>query len=278
MGQLTITRESPAFWRASFDNPPVNVFGAQMIIEMRALLDAAERDPDLVVIVFESANSDYFIAHWDLADDLAALADQPPPVTGQQPFVDVMVRLSRLPVLTISKIRGRARGAGSEFLLATDIRFASRERTLIGQFEMGAGSVPPGGGAPARLPRLVGRGRALEILMGAQDFDGDLAERYGYVNRAVPDADLDEFVTAFAARVSTFDRGAVAEMKGWVDAITLPDDGEFPPQSAAFAARLGGERYRRWAEGAFAAGLQQPGDVEERLGTRSVDFSSHRLN
>ncbi|MEV4538477.1 enoyl-CoA hydratase/isomerase family protein [Asanoa sp. NPDC049518] len=272
MAQLRISKESPSFWRAAFDNPPVNVFGAQLVIEMRALLDAAQNDPDLAVIVFESAIPDYFIAHWDLADDLSLLADQPPPPTGQQPFVDICVRVSKLPVLTISKIRGRARGAGSEFLLATDIRFASRERTLIGQFEMGAGSVPPGGGAPARLPRLVGRGRALEILAGADDFDGDLAERYGYVNRAVPDADLDAFVTAFARRVATFDRRTLAELKGWVDAITLPDDDEFPPQSAAFADRLGGPRYQAWAEHAFAAGLQQPGDLEARLGARSVEY------
>ncbi|GIG88713.1 enoyl-CoA hydratase/isomerase family protein [Plantactinospora endophytica] len=272
MAQVNLTKKSPSFWCVSLDNPPVNVFGAQMVIEMRALLDAAENDPELTVIVFESANPDYFIAHWDLADDLSALADQPPPVTGQQPFVDIMVRLSRLPVLTISKIRGRARGAGSEFLLATDIRFASRERTLIGQFEMGAGSVPPGGGAPARLPRLVGRGRALEILVGAEDFDGDLAERYGYVNRAVPDVQLDEFVTAFASRVATVDRSALADLKGWVNAITLPDDSEFPPQSDSFAARLGTPRYQNWAKSAFAAGLQQSGDLEERLGTRSVEL------
>ncbi|MFK3979231.1 enoyl-CoA hydratase/isomerase family protein [Micromonospora sp. NPDC050397] len=272
MTQLNITKESPSFWRVSFDNPPVNVFGGQMIIEMRALLDAAEKDPDLTVIVFESANPDYFIAHWDLADDLSVLADQPAPVTGQQPFVDILVRLSRLPVLSVSKIRGRARGAGSEFLLATDVRFASRERTLIGQFEMGAGSVPPGGGAPARLPRLVGRGRALEILAGAEDFDGDLAERYGYVNRAVPDAELDAFVTAFANRVAKLDRATLGELKGWVDALTLPDESEFPPQSAAFATRLAGPRYRDWAKGAFGAGLQQPGDLEERLGTRAVEF------
>ncbi|MGW4465957.1 enoyl-CoA hydratase/isomerase family protein [Micromonospora sp. NPDC004704] len=271
MAQINITKESPSYWRASLDNPPINLFGGQMIVEMRALLDAAENDPELTVIVFESANPDYFIAHWDLADDLSVLADQPPPVTGQQPFIDIMVRLSKLPVVTISKIRGRARGAGSEFLLATDIRFASRERTLIGQFEMSTG-VPPGGGAPARLPRLVGRGRALEILVGAEDFDGDLAERYGYVNRAVPEAELDGFVTAFATRVAKFDRGALAEMKGWVNAITLPDDNEFPPQSATFAARLGSARAQSWTSGAFAAGLQQSGDLEERLGTRSVEF------
>ncbi len=272
VAQINITHESPSFWRVSLENPPINVFGAQAVVEMRALLDAAENDDALTVIVFESANPDYFIAHWDLADDLSRLAGEPPPVTGQQPFVDVMVRLSRLPVLTVSKIRGRARGAGSEFVLATDIRFASRERTLIGQFEMGAGSVPPGGGAPARLPRLVGRGRALEILVGAEDFDGDLAERYGYVNRAVPDAELDQFVTEFATRVAAFDPAAVAEMKSWVDATTLPDESEFPPQSAAFAERLGGPRYQSWADHAFAAGLQRPGDLEERLGTRSVEF------
>jgi enoyl-CoA hydratase/carnithine racemase len=272
VAQLSVTKESPSFWRVSFDNPPVNLYDAQTIIETRALIDAAENDSALTVIVFESANPDYFIAHWDLTDDLARLADQPPPVTGQHPFIDVLVRLSKLPVLTISKIRGRARGAGSEFLLATDVRFASRERTLIGQFEMGAGSVPPGGGAPARLPRLVGRGRALEILMGADDFDGDLAERYGYVNRAVPDADLDEFVTAFANRVARADRATLAEMKAWVDALTLPDDREYPPQAEAFAARLATPRVQSWAGSAFAAGLQQPGDLEERLGTRSFEF------
>ncbi|HEV7708842.1 MAG TPA: enoyl-CoA hydratase/isomerase family protein [Asanoa sp.] len=272
MTQLDITRESPSFWRVSFNNPPLNLFDAQTIIEARALLDAAGNDPELTVIVFESANPDYFIAHWDLTEDLARLADQPPPVTGQHPFIDILVRLSKLPVLTISKIRGRARGAGSEFLLATDVRFASREGTLIGQFEMGAGSVPPGGGAPARLPRLVGRARALEILVGADDFDGDLAERYGYVNRAVPDAELDEFVTAFASRVARADRATLAEMKSWVDAITLPDEGEFPPQAAAFAARLATPRVQSWAGEAFAAGLQQPGDLEERLGSRSVEF------
>ncbi|GIF49185.1 enoyl-CoA hydratase [Asanoa ferruginea] len=272
MAQLNVSKESPSFWRVSFDNPPVNLFDAQTIIETRALIDAAEKDPALTVIVFESANPDYFIAHWDLNEDLARLADQPPPVTGQHPFIDILVRLSKLPVLTISKIRGRARGAGSEFLLATDVRFASRERTLIGQFEMGAGSVPPGGGAPARLPRLVGRGRALEILAGADDFDGDLAERYGYVNRAVPDAELDDFVTAFANRVARADRATLAELKAWVDALTLPDEREYPPQAAAFAARLATPRVQSWAAATFAAGLQQPGDLEERLGTRAFEF------
>jgi len=263
--QLTITKPSPSLWRVSFDNPPVNVVSSQMIIEMRALIDAAERDPDLTVILFESANPDYFLAHWDLTDDGSRMASEPPPVTGQQPLVDVLIRLSKLPVITISALRGRARGAGSEFLLATDIRFASRERAVIGQFEMGTGTAP-GGGAPARLPRLVGRGRALEILAGAGDFDGDLAERYGYVNRAIPDADFDDFVTAFATRVAGLHRPAIAQMKGWVDAITLPDDSEFPPQSDAFTAALATPLLQGWISRAFDQGLQQPGPLEERLG------------
>ncbi|MEV0035634.1 enoyl-CoA hydratase/isomerase family protein [Streptomyces sp. NPDC050804] len=270
MNHFTITKPSSSLWRVSFDNPPVNVFSSQTIIELRTLVDAAETDPDLTVILFESANPDYFCAHWDLTDDTSSLASEPPPVTGQQAFVDVLIRLSKLPVISISAIRGRARGAGSEFLLATDIRFASRERALIGQFEMTTG-VAPGGGAVSRLPRLVGRGRALEILAGAEDFDGDLAERYGYVNRSVPDAEFDEFINSFAHRVAGTDRGAVAEMKGWVNEMTLPDDQEFRPQSDAFFARVAGPEVSGWITRAFEQGLQQPGDLEERLGTRGFE-------
>ncbi|PZF62129.1 enoyl-CoA hydratase/isomerase family protein [Curtobacterium sp. MCBD17_034] len=271
MTQISLIKTSPSLWRATFHNPPVNLVDAHTIIDLRQLIDAAEADPELAVIVFDSADPDYFLAHWDLTDDLSALADQPSPsIVGQQPYNDVLIRLSKLPVLTVSLIRGRARGAGSEFVLATDVRFASRERAVLGQFEMAAGSVAPGGGAPARLPRLVGRGRALEILAGADDFDADTAERYGYVNRALPDAELDGFVTRFAERVSSFDPKAIGEMKGWIDTITLPDDAEFPPQAHAFEARVAGPRVRGWAERAIAAGLQQPGELEERLGTLAV--------
>ncbi|QIQ06079.1 enoyl-CoA hydratase/isomerase family protein [Streptomyces liangshanensis] len=270
MNHLTLTKPSPSMWRVSFDNPPVNVISSRTIVELRALVDAAEADPDLTVIVFESANPDFFSAHWDLTDDTSSLASEPPPVTGQQAFVDVLIRLSKLPVISISSIRGRARGAGSEFLLATDIRFASRERALLGQFEMTTG-LAPGGGAVSRLPRLVGRARALEILAGADDFDGDLAERYGYVNRSVPDAELDGFVDTFARRVAAADRDAVAELKGWVNEMTLPEDQEFRPQSDAFFARAAGPKVSGWIGRAFERGLQQPGDLENRLGTRGFE-------
>jgi enoyl-CoA hydratase/carnithine racemase len=167
---------------------------------------------------------------------------------------------------TNSSIRGRARGAGSEFVIATDIRFASREKAVVGQFEIGVGAIP--GGAPAsRLPALVGRGRALEILFGACDFDGDLAERYGYVNRALPDAELDGFVEAFAYRVSRFDIQTIRDIKRFVNLATLRPDAELAGQMNAFWAAVGRPAAGSALEQLFAAGLQQRSDVEYNLGT-----------
>jgi enoyl-CoA hydratase/carnithine racemase len=145
------------------------------------------------VIVFDSADPEFFLAHWDVAADPTLIDALPPGPTGMHPWLDVLVRLSRLPPVTIAALRGRARGEGSEFALVTDIRFASGERAILGQFELGAGAVPSGGPA-SRLPRLVGRGRALEILISADDYDADLADRYGYVNRAIPDEQFAGFV------------------------------------------------------------------------------------
>ncbi|GHD42384.1 enoyl-CoA hydratase/isomerase family protein [Streptomyces galbus] len=265
MTQISIVKLTPALWRVRFDNQPINLIDSQTVVELRAIVEAAEADPEVAVILFESANPDYFLAHWDLADDGALQASLPPGSTGQHPWLDVLIRISKLPVVTISAIRGRVRGAGSEFVLATDIRFASRERAVLGQFEMATGVVP-GAGAPARLPRLVGRGRAIEIMAGAEDFDGDLAERYGYVNRAISDADFQDFITAFAARVARFDRRAIAELKQWVDPLTLPDDAEFPPQLDAFFAAVSRPEVLAHIGRLFDQGLQQPGPVEERLG------------
>ncbi|MFD3483293.1 enoyl-CoA hydratase/isomerase family protein [Streptomyces sp. NPDC058665] len=271
MPHITITRPSKTLWRASLDNGPVNLVNSQTIVELRSLIDEAEADTDLAVILFESANPGYFMAHWDLAEDPAKTTDLPPGKTGQQPFVDVLIRLSKLPVLTVSAIRGRARGAGSEFVLATDIRFASRERAVLGQFEVAAGLIP-GGGAPSRLPRLVGRGRALEILAGANDFDGDLLERYGYVNRAIPDAEFEGFVDSFVTRVAGFGRRVIGELKQCVDPLTLPDDVEFPPQADLFWTTVVQPEVQDWARRQFERGLQQSGEVEENLG----EFAARR--
>ena len=177
--------------------------------------------------MFRSDKPGYFMAHWDFLADTARVAGMSPGPTGLHPYLDNFVRLSRLPVATISEIRGRARGAGSEFVLATDIRFAS-EKAILGQFEVGVGAVP-GGGPMARLGRLVGRGRALEILLGGDDIPADLAAEYGYVNRVVPDAEIEGFVDAFARRIAAFDKVAVAGIKKLVDVATLPEDAEFAP-------------------------------------------------
>jgi enoyl-CoA hydratase/carnithine racemase len=185
--------------------------------------------------------------------------------TGLNPYVDNFVRLSKLPVATISEIRGRARGAGSEFVLATDIRFAS-EQAVLGQFEIGVGSVP-GGGPMARLGRLVGRGRALEILLGGDDIPAALAAEYGYVNRLVPDAQIEEFTDAFARRIAAFEKVAVAGIKELVDTATLPNDEEFGHGLAAYFATAGRPENRPFVRMLFDRGLQQPDGVELELGT-----------
>src|SRR5262245_8972190 len=165
------------------------------------------------------------MTHYDFLAPLEATTRMPPGPTGLQPLPDLLVRLSRAPVVSIASIRGRATGVGSELALACDMRFASRERAVLSHFEVGAGVVP-GGGPMARLPRLMGRGRALEVLLGADDLPGDLAAQYGYVNRALPDADLDAFVEELAARIASFDKRALRETKRLVDVASLPPDFE----------------------------------------------------
>ena len=177
----------------------------------------------------------------------------------------MLVRLSRAPVVSIASIRGRATGVGSELALACDMRFASREKAILSHFEVGAGMVP-GGGPMARLPRLMGRGRALEVLLGADDFPGDLAERYGYVNRSLPDADLDAFVESLATRIASFDKRAISETKRFVDVASLPPDYEIAPEwdvcLASIMRPAAQERIKKLME----QGFHQPGDVENRLG------------
>src|ERR1700712_2201100 len=197
---FALTAETDSFWRVTFDNPPVNVIGAQMMSDLKELLTELEDNDTVNVVVFDSADPDFYLAHYDLAGD-PAVAEALPSPTGYAAWVDVTVRISKLDAVTISAVRGIARGAGSEFVLATDIRFASREKAVLGQMEVGFGAVP-GGGAAGRLPALVGRGRAFEILLGGEDYSADLAERYGYVNRSIADAEFEAFVTAYANRVS----------------------------------------------------------------------------
>src|SRR5258707_9924829 len=182
--QIVLQRPSSAYWRVRFDHPPLNIFGPETIPQLNEIITGLETDEHVKVVVFDSAVEGFFLTHYDFLAKLEDSTSLPPGSTGLQPLPDMLVRLSRAPVVSIVSIRGRATGVGSELALACDMRFASREKAILSHFEVGAGVVP-GGGPMARPPRLMGRGRALEGLLGAEDHPGDLAELYGYVNPAL---------------------------------------------------------------------------------------------
>jgi len=263
--RITLTRQTPAYWRVTFDHPPLNIFGPETLPELGEIVTAIEQDDALKVVVFDSAVDGFFLTHYDFLAKLEATTSLPPGPTGLQPLPDMLVRLSRAPVASIAAIRGRATGVGSELALACDMRFASREKAILSQFEVGAGIVP-GGGPMARLPRLIGRGRALEVLLGADDVPGDLAERYGYVNRSLPDADLDEFVDGLATRIASFDKRAISETKHFADVASLPPDYEIAPEWDVCFASIMRPAAQTRIRGLLDQGLHKPGDVENRLG------------
>lgn len=265
--QIEISFPAPSFVRAVFNNPPINLVDPDTIAELSALIEKLETDPEIKVIVFESADPDFFLAHYDVLVDKARTAAMAKGPTGMHPWLDVLVRLSKVPVVSIASIRGRARGAGSEFALSCDIRFASAEKAVLGQFEVGVGAVP-GGNPMARLAGLMGRGRAIEVVLGADDFPGALAERYGYVNRAIPDADLDAFVDRFARRIAGFDKGALADAKRFIDEASLPGDELFPPALDQFFISTRRPTTRARMAKLLEAGLQKRSDIELNLGER----------
>ncbi|MEX3899903.1 enoyl-CoA hydratase/isomerase family protein [Paraburkholderia sp. BR10954] len=216
--QFAIDRTNPGRWTITFSNPPINMFVPSTIVEFGALLTDLEADPSVKVVVFESADPEFFVAHLDVAK-----AAERPEVLGF--WRDSVLRLSAMPVVSIAKIRGRTRGIGNEFVLACDMRFASRQNAIFGNPEVGVGLVPAGG-ALEWLPRLVGRSRALEFVLSADDFDADIAERYGWVNRALDDDDLDGFVDTLVRRLASFDRETLAAAKAQVNRFGIPTSAE----------------------------------------------------
>jgi enoyl-CoA hydratase/carnithine racemase len=269
---LRVEKVSTAYWRATFDNPPLNLFGAEIHKALQSLLAQAETDDELRVLVFDTANPDYYIAHFDMlgGDDVLAIK-----TASRLPvWPDSASRMSRLDVITVASIRGRARGIGSEFVLACDIRFASREKAVLGQPEVSVGVIPGGGGLD-RLPGLVGRGRALEIVAGADDFDAELAERYGWVNRAVPDAELDAFVDNFADRLASFDKKALAKAKFIInDRQPVPTAGKLAESEAAFFETTTWPSTQQRVAAAFERGLQAPGPFEDNLGAAQANLGA----
>ena len=262
--QIRIERRSPAYWRVTFDNPPINVMGPEMVREFQGVIAALEADEQVRVVVFDSAVEDYFLNHSDFTAKLEDLTSMAPGPSGLPPWPDFLVRLTRLPVASIALIRGRATGNGSEITLACDMSFASREKAIISQWEVGVGMVA-GGGPMARLPQLIGRNRALEVLLGSDDIRAEQAEAYGYVNRALPDADLDSYVEALANRIAKFDKWAIAQTKRLVNA-SLPPDVELGAGWDACIASLGRPAAQDGIKALIASGFHKPGDVENRLG------------
>ncbi|WP_329034264.1 enoyl-CoA hydratase/isomerase family protein [Streptomyces sp. NBC_00178] len=261
--RFTLTEHSPTLWRVTFDNPPVNLIDSTMTSELDEVFTRAEKSDRVAVIVFDSADPEFFMAHYDLSakDELDHVLAHPEEV---HPYTALLTRLTKLPFATISSVRGIARGAGSEFLLATDMRFASLEKAVIGQFEIGMSAIA-GGGPATRLPGLVGRGRTFEILYGGLDLDGARAEQYGYVNRAFPDAELDSFVDELATRISSFDLQTIRDVKRFVNVATLRPDAEFKDQMDAFWAAVNRPAQQHVAGKLFEAGLQQRSELERDL-------------
>ena len=259
---LRVMEETPAYWRIIFDYPPFNVADGTMFQALQDLLARMNIDPSLRVVVFESASHDFYLSHFDLTGKLGNVMTAVGP-SGLPVLADTFVRITRSPVVSIAKIRGCVRGACSEFVLACDMRFASRENTRLGQPEVGVG-LHPGGGGTERLPHLVGRGRALEIILGANDFDGDTAERYGYVNRALPDTELDGFIDTLARRIASFDRRAVAAAKSLVNQVSLPSADRILDALNSFQTALMWTETQQRIDALLKRGLQRDSDFERR--------------
>jgi enoyl-CoA hydratase/carnithine racemase len=264
VAHLRIIEETSAYWRVLFDHPPLNIVGVGMFEGLQDLLARMDASPSLRVVVFESANPDFYLAHFDLSEASLSLLKTAGP-SGITILMDTFIRLTKSPVVSIAKIRGRVRGVGSEFVLACDMRFASRENAVLAQVEVGAG-VHPGGGGTERLPQLVGRGRALEIVLGANDFDGETAERYGYVNRALPDDELDGFVDVLARRIASFDRRPIAAAKNLINQVSLPSADRLLDALNSFTTALTWPEAQRRFQALRERGLNQPGEMENRFG------------
>jgi enoyl-CoA hydratase/carnithine racemase len=263
--QVRLDRPSSTRWRVVLDNPPLNLMGPEFVWQFREVVSAIETDDKVKVVTFESAVDGFFLNHSDFLARIEDLTSIPQGPTGLEAWPDILVRLTRAPVVSIAVVRGRATGNGSELALACDMTFASREKSIFSQWEVGVGLVA-GGGPMARLPRLLGRARALEVLLSADDIRGDQAEFLGYVNRSLPDAQLDPFVEALATRIASFDRWAIANTKRLVNEASLPPDVEIAAGWDACLAAIKRPAFQANIRALLEQGFHKPGDTENRLG------------
>src|SRR5215510_6338732 len=212
--------------------PPMNLLGPELVRDLVSLIQRGEADDAVQVLVFGSADPDYFISHVDV-NRISQYRAEAARLTGEASIALMFRHLSASRLVSIAQIEGRVRGAGSEFVLACDMRFAARESAIFGQFEPAFGQVP-GGGAAQHLVRLMGRARALEVMLSAEDYDADLAERYGWINRALPAGALASFVESLAHRIARFPAAVHATVKTRVNAIGLASVEDYLRDSELF--------------------------------------------
>jgi len=264
---ITVERATPKIVKIKFANPPVNLIIPETVTRLHEVVKELCEDESVHVVIFTSGIADYFYNHFDLTrmsefpEDLESSE-----ANGISVWTDLVIRLSKAPFISIGAIRGRTRGGGNELSLAFDLRYASREKAFFGQPEVGSGVIPGGGGSE-RLPRLIGRDRALEVILSSEDYDADIAERYGWVTRAIADKDLDSFVDAMASRLASFDKTALTAAKMQINRATLPPDADLQAAYTEFLASLSFPGFKPRAA-KFVKFLTELGihDIEKRLG------------
>jgi enoyl-CoA hydratase/carnithine racemase len=250
---------------AALDSPPINALGPDLVRDLIGLMDALERDASVNVVVFSSADSEFFVPHVDVTR-IAEYTEETGRIAGSASgsLGGLFRRLSELRQITIAQVEGVARGAGSELALACDMRFASEERALFGQIEAGLGAVP-GAGAVQHLTRLLGRGRAMEVILSAEDFDAGLAERYGWINRALPQAELGPFVSALARRIASFPAAGLTAIKRRINDASLAPLADVRTDAALFQQTMREPRAQARTKELLAAGMQTRGDLEREF-------------
>ncbi|MET9579665.1 enoyl-CoA hydratase/isomerase family protein [Streptomyces massasporeus] len=267
------TRLEDGVLSATLDAGPLNLLGVDLVRDLVSLVDTLYADSgDVRVLVIDSASPDYFSAHVDLSavpqyTSEAAKAGGP----GDASLGMFLHRLARVPVITIAKVRGRARGGGNELALACDMIFAARDSAVFGQFESGTGALP-GAGGTQHLSRRLGRTRAMEVIVGADDFDADLAERYGWINRSLPDTELDGFVERLAQRIASFPPEGVKAAKRAINDLTLAEPAHVRSDAAMFQALISLPETRERLAYLTDHGLQTLGSLERDLGKAVAEF------
>jgi enoyl-CoA hydratase/carnithine racemase len=263
-------REDGAVLFAEIAAPPMNLLGPELVRDLVSLIQLAEGDDAFRVLVFSSADPDYFISHVDVTriEEYRAEAAK---LTGDASIALLFRHLSASRLVSIAQIEGRVRGAGSEFALACDMRFAARESAIFGQFEPSFGLLP-GGGAAQHLARLMGRARALEVMLSADDYDAELAERYGWINRALPAGELGDFVRALAQRIAGFPAAGQVAVKDRVNANALAPVEDFRRDSDLFGEGAATPDGQRRIGAAMKRGFQTR-DAEMDLGRMLGDLA-----